>query len=191
MLLHRGTIPPDELWLAGLGTPTDVQFRQFTEDPDEIAAMVATYRAHYLEHHDRLVQPYPGVQEAVRALWASGVALGVVTSKHGAGAAQGLARCGLAEYFPVVVGADAVTRPKPDPEPVRIAVDRLGADPETTVFVGDSVHDLVSGRAAGVRTAAALWGPFPREVLAPHAPDHWLAHPGELNTLRDGASGAT
>jgi pyrophosphatase PpaX len=45
------------------------------------------------------------------------------------------------------------------------AMDLLGADPASTVFIGDSRHDLECGRAAGVRTAAVLWGPFDRAHL--------------------------
>jgi pyrophosphatase PpaX len=57
------------------------------------------------------------------------------------------------------------------------------ADPATTVFVGDSPHDMAAGRAAGVRTAAALWGPFARGDLEPHAPDFWLERPDDLSRL--------
>ena len=49
--------------------------------------------------------------------------------------------------------------------------------------MGDSIHDLVSGRAAGVRTAAALWGPFGRSQLEGAAPDYWLERPADLLTL--------
>ena len=80
----------------------------------------------------------------------------------------------------VLVCADEVTNPKPHPEPVEKALALLGAEPATAVYVGDSIHDMVSGRAAGVRTAAALWGPFGREHLAGATPDYWLETPGDL-----------
>ena len=51
--------------------------------------------------------------------------------------------------------------------------------------MGDSIHDMVSGRAAGVRTAAALWGPFGREHLELATPDYWLETPADLLTLLD------
>jgi pyrophosphatase PpaX len=76
-----------------------------------------------------------------------------------------------------------VTNPKPHPEPVVKAVSLLGADPATTVYVGDSVHDMESGRAAGVRTAAALWGPFGKVHLEQSRPDYWLETPGDLVRL--------
>ena len=51
------------------------------------------------------------------------------------------------------------------------------------VFVGDSTHDMRSGRAAGVGTAAALWGPYTREQLEPTQPDTWLERPDDVLSL--------
>lgn len=42
---------------------------------------------------------------------------------------------------------------------------------------------MASGRAAGVRTAAALWGPFERAALARHEPTWWLERPGQVLDL--------
>lgn len=181
-LTHTGSAPADDVWLAGLGTPLRAQLRHLSEDPDEIEAMAATYRDFNFANHDRMAQPYAGVVEAVRALATRG-RLGLVTSKLHYGAERGLRLAGLADVFDAVVGADDVTRAKPDPEPVLHAVGSLGGDPATTVFVGDSPHDMAAGRAAGVHTAAALWGPFPRATLEPHAPDYWLATPADLTRL--------
>jgi pyrophosphatase PpaX len=109
--------------------------------------------------------------------------LGLVTSKAHSAAERGLRLVGIDCHFRVIVGVEDATRHKPDPEPVRRAVELLGANPATTVFVGDSPHDMAAGRAAGVRTAAALWGPFSRAELEPHAPDSWLATPQDLTAL--------
>lgn len=180
---HRGTVPPDELWLKGLGTPIRVQLRQWTEDPAEIEQMAATYAEYNLEHHDALVRPYDGIVNAVRGLKEDGRRLGVVTSKVRSGASRGLRVAGLEPVFDVIVGADDVQHPKPHPEPVLAALDRLEAQPGEAVFIGDSRHDIESGRAAGVKTAAALWGPFDRAHLADLEPDYWLEHPDEIRTL--------
>jgi haloacid dehalogenase superfamily, subfamily IA, variant 3 with third motif having DD or ED/haloacid dehalogenase superfamily, subfamily IA, variant 1 with third motif having Dx(3-4)D or Dx(3-4)E len=83
----------------------------------------------------------------------------------------------------VIVGADDVHHPKPHPEPVLRAMEMLGADPASTVYVGDSTHDMESGRAAGVWTAAVLWGPFTRADLEPTDPDYWLERPADLIRL--------
>ena len=180
---HRGSVPPDEVWLAGVGTPLRAQFRQFTEDPAEIEELVSTYTEHNLANHDSLVREYPGVREAVLALAADGVKLGVVTSKKRRGAGMGLARGGFDGLFEVVVAADDVERHKPDPEPVTRAIELLGSAPTETVFVGDSPYDLVAGRAAGVATAAVAWGPFSRADLEAESPDYWVDDAAQLTSL--------
>lgn len=180
---HQGRQLADDVWMSGLGTPLWVQFRQFTDDPAEIDAMVATYRAYNLAHHDELVRPYDGVVDAVRALARRGKTLALVTSKLRSGAIRGLRVAGLDDAFTVIVGADDVTHPKPHPEPVLTALERLGTGAAEAVFIGDSRHDMACGRAAGVKTAAALWGPFDRTDLEDSAPDYWLERPEDLSLL--------
>ena len=90
---------------------------------------------------------------------------------------------GLEDAFAVIVGADEVTHPKPHPEPVLKALECLGAPATGAVFIGDSRHDIECGRAAGVKTAAALWGPFDRAQLQDLEPDYWLERPEDLAAL--------
>ena len=145
--------------------------------------MTSTYRAYHLEHHDRLLRSYPGIHKTVAALRGRGVKLAIVTSKGRRATERGLRRCGLEEYFDLLVTVDDVTEYKPHPAPVVAALDRLFAAPGEAVFIGDSPHDMQSGRGAGVRTAAALWGPFSRKALAPHEPDYWLEHYDQITTV--------
>ncbi|HET8649223.1 MAG TPA: HAD-IA family hydrolase [Gemmatimonadales bacterium] len=173
----------DQEWLDGIGTPLSAQFAPWGHEPGRIEALIATYREYNLANHDARVRPYPGVVEAVRAIKSAGRRTGLVTSKNRNGAFRGLTLCQLETLMDVVVGSDEVTNAKPHPEPVEKAVALLNADPATTIYVGDSVHDMQSGRAAGVRTAAVLWGPFRREQLADTAPDYWLQTPADLLTL--------
>jgi pyrophosphatase PpaX len=178
-------IPPrtDEEWLRGVGTPLAAQFAPWQDDRGTMEGMIDTYRQYNLANHDRMVREFPGVVEMVRAVRAQGLKTGLVTSKARTGALRGLRLVGLEDAMDVLVCADEVGNAKPHPEPVEKAVRLLAADPGTTLFVGDSIHDLNSGRAAGVRTAAVLWGPFSRLHLAPGKPDYWLEHPLDLLSL--------
>src|ERR671917_616625 len=138
-------------------------------------------------YHHTLAQH--GLPARTDSEWLKGVGTplaiqtGLVTSKNRYGALRGLKLVGLAALMDVLVCADEVTNPKPHPEPVEKAVSLLGADPATTLYVGDSVHDMHSGRAAGVLTAAALWGPFQRSHLEQARPDYWLGKPSDLVQL--------
>jgi pyrophosphatase PpaX len=180
---HNLPARSDEDWLKGVGTPLSVQFSEWRESPETLEAMIATYRDYNLRHHDHMVTIYPGVLEAVREIKAAGIQTGLVTSKNRPGAVRGLKLVGLEALMDVLVCADEVANPKPHPEPVEKAVALLGADPASTVYVGDSIHDMHSGRAAGVQTAAALWGPFGRKHLESARPDYWLETPTDLARL--------
>lgn len=180
---HNLPARTDDEWLRGVGTPLQVQFAEWRESPEVLEAMIATYREYNLKHHDRMVTVYPGVVEAIREIKAAGIQTGLVTSKNRPGAVKGLTLVGLEALMDVLVCADEVANPKPHPEPVEKALALLGAEPVSTVYVGDSIHDMHSGRAAGVKTAAALWGPFGRAHLEGAKPDYWLETPADLVEL--------
>ncbi len=184
MRVHFGEAPPDEVWLRTLGTPLRAQFREVAADEDEVQAMVATYVEHNHREHERLIRSFDGVAETLPALRARGVRLGIVTSKARAGTILSLAGCRLElEWFDVLVTSDEPVPHKPDPAPVNLALERLGESPARAAYVGDSIWDLRAGRSAGVRTAAALWGPFSPSELAAEKPDHMLDAIEELFDL--------
>ena len=176
----------DADWMRGVGTPLRVQLQPWARSPEHLAELALTYREHNLAHHDQMITAYPGVVELVRRIKADGLATGIVTSKNREGTRRGLALVGLEESFDVLVCADDVVHPKPHAEPVLKAVAQLGADPATTLFVGDSIHDLHSGRAAGVLTGAVLWGPFGRAELEAAVPDYWFATVAEMERVVGG-----
>jgi pyrophosphatase PpaX len=180
---HQLPARDDAFWLRGVGTPLRVQFSDYASDPPLLERLVATYREYNLAHHDRMVTRYDGVTEMLGAVRKAGARTALVTSKNREGAVRGLRLLGLESYLEVLVCADDVIRPKPDREPVDKALALLGTVAAAAVFVGDSIHDIHSGHAAGVATAAALWGPFGRAELASSAPEYWLDAPADLLPL--------
>ncbi len=120
--------------------------------------------------------------------------LGVVTSKMQATARLALEMYELQDLLPLGVYHDDTDRHKPDPAPLIEAMRRGGLAPRETAYVGDSIHDMAAGRAAGVRNVAALWGPFDRADLQLELPDALVAAPEDLPHLfpraaRHGTSG--
>ena len=181
--------PTDEEWVRGIGTPLVQQLRAYAANDDEVALLLARYRRYQNEHHDRLTRCYDDVPDVIAALADRGHQMAVVTSKASPIAHQSLAFVGLDHFFPVVVGYDDTARHKPDPEPVRVALSRLGVSPDDAVFVGDSPHDILAGNGADVMTIAALWGPFDRETLADAGPDHFIECMAELPGVLNRAFG--
>jgi pyrophosphatase PpaX len=177
-----GGCPTDAEWIAGIGTPLRDQLASFARAPEDVQPLFDRYRAYWLDHHDRMTRLFPGAGEAVRAIKAAGHPVAIITAKIEAGAERTLRHVGLRDLVDVVVAADTVARCKPDPMPVRHALERLDRAPAEAVMIGDSNHDLAAGRGAGTATAGVLWGAASREVLAPLA-DHLLAGLDELAPL--------
>jgi pyrophosphatase PpaX len=143
-------------------------------------AMLTTYRAFQRENLNRLIRPYDGIREALEGLRARGLTLGVVTSKVEWAARECYEYYGLGEFVSIGVFHDDTERHKPDPQPLLHAAAKGGLDVARTAYVGDSIHDMAAGKAAGMRTIAALWGPSERAELVRAGADELAERPADL-----------
>jgi pyrophosphatase PpaX len=145
--------------------------RDYGLDEDQVERLLSEYRSFNLANHDGMLRRFPGTRRAVAALKARGYLIGVVSSKGRELGRRGLELCGLDGLLDVAVFLEDTQHHKPRPEPVLKALERLDARPAFAAYVGDSRHDLIAGRRAGVQTVAAMWGPCPREALEEEHPD--------------------
>ena len=102
--------------------------------------------------------PYPGLERLVRLLAKKGIAWGVVTNKLERFAAPLMERMAFSPPADVLITPDHVVTPKPDPEAVLLACERLACDPRHAILIGDHVRDIEAGNAAGCHTVAAAYG---------------------------------
>lgn len=101
----------------------------------------------------------PGARTVIRRLQRS-FTLGIVTSGSRGRVRQQLREFELKDSFATCVFSEDVSRRKPHPAPLELALRRLRAEPEETVYVGDTPEDIEMARRAGVR-AIGVFGPFP------------------------------
>lgn len=163
-----GTSLTEEALMRNVGMPLLPQMEILA--PGRGEELCAVYREHNDAHHDAMLKAYPGVPEALEALRERGYRLGVVTSKGTPLMLRGLDRFGLAENFEVLVSMDDVTAHKPDPAPLLLAAERMGAPVAECAYVGDSPHDVAAALAAGMTAIGALWGAFPAHRVLAAAP---------------------
>jgi len=152
-------------------------------DAGTAAQVVAAYRRRYYIANREGLAPFPGVAQLLATLRERGMRVGVVTSKLATGARDELTRTGLAVHIEHLTGAEDVARHKPHAEPLLRAMHALGAAPDATLMVGDTAADVLGARAAGVFSAAALWGARDRQGLMALGPDHALEDPLEILEL--------
>jgi phosphoglycolate phosphatase len=109
---------------------------------------------------------------------------GIVTNKPKAMTIPLLEQLGLAKLASCVVSGDSLAHRKPHPAPLLWAAETLAVEPSACVYIGDAARDIEAGRAAGMRTWAALWGYIrPSEDPAAWAADELIRHPHELGRI--------
>jgi pyrophosphatase PpaX len=165
-----GEEPPDELLMAAVGGP-GLEAQMHALAPDRVEELVTVYRAHNEPLHAELVCCV-GIDDLLVRLKDEGRRLGIVTAKRRATVALAFDVLPLAHLFETVVGGDETKRHKPDPEPLLLAAERMGVDPEDCAYVGDSPFDIRAAKAAGMFAVAVTWGGIhERATLDAEEPD--------------------
>lgn len=155
-------------------------------DPALTETLTASYHKWNLEKHDQMVAPFDGVVETLRQLKNEGYKLAIVSTKRREMIERGLQLMECETLFDTIVGFDDVTYTKPDPEPIQIALQRIDANKEDALMIGDNFHDIVGGQRAGVDTAAVAWSIKGEAFLATYNPTYMLHHMSELLDIAKG-----
>jgi phosphoglycolate phosphatase len=124
----------------------------------EVTPYLDEFMADYEPRSAELTRPFPEVVETLDALKARGLALAVCTNKPSRATAEVLAALELEHWFDVVVGSEETPAIKPDPAHVRVILERLGLEPDEALMVGDSINDVLAGKAAGCKTVVVGFG---------------------------------
>jgi N-acetyl-D-muramate 6-phosphate phosphatase len=127
---------------------------------------------------------YEGMEELLQKLEEQKVPWGIVTNKQKRFTNPLTERMGLSQRAHCVVSGDTTPFAKPHAEPVLHAARIAKVNPQQSIYIGDDIRDIVSGKAAGMQTAAAIYGYCGCEE-PPHlwGADFLIKHPSELTHI--------
>ncbi|MEQ8699788.1 MAG: HAD-IA family hydrolase [Bauldia litoralis] len=189
------TPPPRETARRVVGLPLDRAIAELAPEcgPDDHAALCDRYREAFALNraNETLEEPmFPGLVEALDAIEGAGMLLGVATGKSARGLSASLERHGLDRRFVTLQTSDRAPG-KPAPDMVLRAMADTGADPDTTVVIGDTSYDMEMAVNAGVAAIGVAWGYHPAEELtdtgAAAIIDHYSQAPDAVRRLIGGA----
>jgi len=163
--LHTGQFARDSLMIAG--TADDIALAllphlpgtSVTDLSDRLSALSVT----------ATMVPAVPLAVVLGDLRARGLRLGLATNDTEVPARTHLAEAGVGHLFDFIAGCDSGHGAKPEPGMLLAFARTFGLAPGRVVMVGDSLHDLVAGRAAGMRVVGVLTGIAGHDELAPHA----------------------
>jgi len=141
-------------------------------------ASTQAYHDFYLAEGLQRARPYAGIEDLLQGLKTAGRQLATATAKRTATARAIVAAHGLAPYFTLVAGTDEHRLSKADT--LAGVLENLGADPATTIMVGDRRHDIEGAHRCGVRAVGACWGYAVGDELVEAGAD-WIA--GDVDVL--------
>lgn len=147
--------------------------------PARLAQTLEEFTRYYDAHKEDTTSPYPGIESMLDQLKKAGVIYGVLTNK-----AHPLAKGVLEHYFPGrfahIQGALPGVPVKPDPTALRNLMHTMGADPASTLFVGDSNVDIRTAKNGGLAGCGVLWGFRTEKELRDEGADYIAADPAAL-----------
>lgn len=157
------------------------------ESPERGHDLDRVYREWNLANTERLILAYDGVPEMLLALDGAGRRSAVVTSKRRTTAQLALRHVGIEPLISVAAALEDTTVHKPNPAPLLHGALVLGADPASSVYVGDATVNILAAQAAGMSSVAVTWGAGLRDELVAVGPDHVCDSVAELQALLLGA----
>lgn len=183
VLAHYGIDVPPEADATFKGKTTEEVFahiaRMYADGRIGAEELIAQKQDRYRTMAAEALEPIPGALAFIKRLARLDVRLGLTTSATKVNQRLAFDRFGLDAYFGAVVTAEDITRGKPDPEPYRLAAERLGVAPARCLVIEDSVAGIQSAKGAGC-TAAGLTTSFSAPELLEAGADVVVADFEEL-----------
>jgi phosphoglycolate phosphatase len=149
---------------------------------DRIDEALKIFKSHYEQNCTNLTVLYPGVLD-ILAYYAGRKKLALATFKIRSATLKILTELKALRYFDVIVTADDVQRPKPDPECVNTILETLRCSRHGTILVGDTQTDILTAKNAGIATCAVSYGIGTLEELKACEPDFIVGNILELKEI--------
>ena len=126
--------------------------KEFTPEQSEL------FEEYYTYNCTKDIELYDGIEDILKTLHKENRKLAVATNAFSSFATEMLKHLNIYNYFSVIVGADMVKKPKPNPEMILKVMQNLNAHKSSTILIGDSHKDRISAQSAEIKFLLVNWG---------------------------------
>lgn len=144
-----------------------------------IDEMLPVFKEHYDKHCLDKTRPYDGITELMSGLKKRGYKMAIVSNKIDS-AVKELNDRFFSEYVDVAIGEREGIKRKPAPDTVNAALNELGSDKETSVYIGDSEVDYQTAVNSGIPCISVLWGFRDKDFLVDAGAELFAETPKEV-----------
>ncbi len=176
--------------IVGEGEPSFEEFLSHSGDSLENILLKMKLPLDMIEPYRRIsrerigaVRIYNGMKDLLERLNNQGYKCALCTGKDRVRTLELLERLELIDYFETVVCSDDVEKPKPYPDSLILAIDKLCISPEDAIIIGDAKNDIICAKSAGVKVIAVTWGDVSRDSLKNESPDYLVDTVEELEMI--------
>ncbi len=180
-----GDQKPESFFVFTLGIPSPETLKALKIPPEVGKAFVARWQK-LIQEGMREVQLFPGVREIIEELYQEGIKMALVTSKIRSEMSYQFNQFMLNSFFETIICAEDAPRSKPHPDPLLLALNRLGVKNNESIFVGDSIYDLQAAKGALIPFALASWGALELEKVLEFHPEFVLREPEDIREIVKG-----
>ena len=140
----------DMVQMEVFGPPLEVEIKKLFPDFDT-DELVEDYRQYQVSHDwTGVAELFPGAEDLLKDLKERGFTLGIVSSRVTASCRDWLNFFNIKKYFSLVLGGDRIGKPKPEPDGILLACEKLGKGHDSCIYVGDNGSDVIAAKRAGV-----------------------------------------
>ncbi len=160
------------------GPVINESFKKYVGTDEEVEALVKCYREYNEKIMAEYIKAYDGIEELLKELKIKGYKLAIVSNKVSDAVEKGLKICNLNQYFDVVIGAELLTEPKPDPNGITQVLKILKR--KEAIFIGDTIIDIETGKNASIDTIGVTWCKTNRQTFEENNATYVVDRPCEI-----------
>lgn len=163
---------------AFFGPLLDDTFSKYATNEKQLNELIECYRVINNRLMQKYIKAFPGISNLLQTLKARDYKIAIVSNKVTDAVIKGLDICKLTPYFDLIIGAEKLKAPKPNPDGIYQVLQKF--DMNSAIMIGDTIIDIDTGNNAKVKTIGVTWCRTSKEEFLNHYASYVVDDPQKI-----------